>query len=599
MKGADQYFLEFIGTAPTRLVIPIYQRNYSWDIENCAQLFNDVCVIGESDRPSHFSGSVVWVDSPRVPAGTTPLLLIDGQQRTTTVTLLLLALAEFARDNNGLSSNGDPLEFGFEEVINTYVVDPYRKGEDRYRLSLADNDDSTLKYEIERTTGKNLFVRPEHPSERIQTNLEYLRNRVRNFRDQNKIWSGIKRLQIISVRLDASDNPQLVFESMNSTGKSLTASDLIRNFILMGLPIDEQKRLYTTYWRPMEKLFRNDERSFNSFMRNYLTIFFSLLPSAASIDISSGLKNDEIYTRFKQMVLRSQKLTTENLMKKLIESAELYTNLVFAKIDSGTETDLKVQRSLQHLCMLDYTVDEPVVLQLLLARKHGLISSDVLVSALDMIESYLVRRMIAGYATNSLNKFFVSLLRKIHTHLINQAENEGDFLHSFAKELTGDPNGARAFPADDEVRSTLQTLRFYNKQKAGYVLLRLENVCHPKTPFPPNVLSEKIATIEHVLPQNPKGIPEWEAVLGDDNPDEILETWLHNIGNLTLTGYNSELSNGSFVEKKERMIGGYGHDRFALSSDILMLDKWTIDDIQKRCETMTNRILEVWPYPNF
>lgn len=598
MKGADQYFLEFIGTPRTRLVIPIYQRNYSWGREHCSQLFNDIYAIGESDRPSHFSGSVVWVDAPRVPAGTTPLLLIDGQQRTTTVTLLLLALAEYSRDHNGISANGNPLEFGFEEVLNTYVVDPYRQGEDRYRLSLAENDDATLKYVIEQISGKRSFPLPENPSGRIQENLNYLRKRVNDCRDQNVIWSGLKRLQIISVRLDSADNPQLVFESMNSTGKNLTASDLIRNFILMGLPLEEQTRLYSAYWRPMEKLFRNNEDQFNSFMRNYLTIFFTLQPKATDNDYG-WVRNDEIYARFKIMVLQSSNLTAESLMQKLIEAAELYTNLVFAYLSAGTEEDPQVQLGLKYLCTLDYTVDEPVVLQLLLARKHGMISAEALANSLKMIESYLVRRVIAGYATNALNKHFVSLLKKIEA-LSEKAKNDEnfDFARAFAETLIAEPNSPRAFPLDDEVRSTLQTLRFYTKQKASYILLRLENAYHPKTSFSPNIFRDKTATIEHILPQQPYGVPEWEEILGE-NPDETLQQWLHNIGNLTLTGYNSELQNGSFEQKKERMIGGYEHDRFSLSSDIIKLDKWTIKSIQDRCELLTNRILGVWPYPTF
>lgn len=597
MKGADQYFLDLIGSSDTRFVIPIYQRHYSWMRNHCAQLFDDICTIGASDRPSHFSGSVVWVDAPRVPAGTTPLLLIDGQQRTTTVTLLLLALAGYAREHNGVSANGSPLEFRFEKILNNYVIDPYADGEDRYRLTLSDNDDATLKYEIEKISGSTSLPPPEKPSLRIQENLAYLRDRVNNFHDQNIIWSGLKRLQIISVRLDSPDNPQLVFESMNSTGKSLTASDLIRNFILMGLPLDEQKRLYTRYWRPMEKLFRNDEEKFNSFMRNYLTIFFALQPNISDKDYGF-VKTDEIYARFKQMFLLSSDLSTELLMQKLIEAAELYTNLVFAYLSAGTEKDPPVQLSLKHLCTLDYTVDEPVVLQLLLARKHGMISTEALANSLNMIESYLVRRVIAGYATNALNKHFVSLLKKIEA-LSEKAKNDEnlDFARAFAETLIAEPNSPRAFPLDDEVRSTLQTLRFYTKQKAGYILLRLENAYHPKTPFSPDIFRDKTATIEHILPQQPYGVPEWEEILGED-PDETLHQWLHNIGNLTLTGYNSELQNGSFEQKKERMIGGYEHDRFSLSSDIIKLDKWTIKSIQDRCELLTNRILEVWPYPS-
>lgn len=596
MKGADQYFLGLIGTPQTRFVIPIFQRNYSWNILHCMQLFNDIRAVGESSRPAHFSGSVVWVDAPRVPAGTTPLLLIDGQQRTTTVTLLLLALAEYSRDHDGMSDNGTPLEFGFEEVLNTYVVDPYRKGEDRYRLSLSENDDATLKHVIEKVAGTKLFPLPEHPSESILENFDYLRRRVNTVSDQNVIWRGLKRLQIISVRLDADDNPQLVFESMNSTGKSLTAGDLIRNFILMGLPFDEQTRLYTSYWRPMEKLFRNDDEKFNSFMRNYLTIFFTLLPNASE-DLYGWVRLGDIYSRFKQMVLLSSDLTTESLMKELIEAAKLYTNLVFAEMDSGTEENPDVQKSLRNLCSLGYTVDEPIVLQLLLARQHGVISAGDLVRVLNMIESYLVRRVIAGYATNSLNKFFAAFIRRIDAFTERaKADPKFNFVRAFAATLTAETDSPRAFPSDEEVRSSLQTLRFYHKQKAGYILLRLENEYHPKTPFPPNIFTEKVATIEHILPQQPHGIPEWDAILGE-NPDETLQQWLHNLGNLTLTGYNSELQNGSFAEKKERMIGGYAHDRFSLSSDVLSLDQWTIESIEKRCKKLTRRILEVWPFP--
>lgn len=595
MKGNEQFLLDFLGSPRTRLVIPIYQRNYSWEIQHCERLWEDIVAVGQSNRPTHFTGSVVWVDTPRLPIGNTPLLLIDGQQRITTITLLLLALAEHVKGQHGVDAKGQPYAFTYDDLMDPFVIDEKRKESDHYRLSLSANDEETLKYEVDKVCGTNSPIAPKNLSAKIVRNLEYFRKKISETPNLNAVWIGLNRLQIISVRLDAVDNPQLVFESMNSTGKDLTPSDLIRNYLLMGLHYEQQELLYKNYWAPMEQLFQGSDWCFDNFIWNYLTLYYSLnCPTSNEYKV----RQTEIYHRFKQMTIHRNE-SPKNLLRELLENAQLYTRLIYSLDIKETKKDSEIDTALQKLRALNYTVDESLILLLLrLYHKHIINESDLL-SSLAILESYLVRRLILRAATNSLNKFFIKLLPKILA-LAQQAKVDptrsfkNDFIQLFADEKDNAPY----FPSDQEVQSTLETDHFYsrNANRVSYVLIRLENSLHPKDPYPLNLFDDGKHTIEHVMPQKAIGISEWDRILGS-NPEETLQNWVHNIGNLTITAYNSELSNGTFEEKKSRMIGGYCNDPFVLSQKIAAKDHWTIDTIKERRDWMIQQILKIWPDP--
>lgn len=598
MEAHDQSLCDFMSVSEARYVIPIYQRKYSWEISHCQRLWDDVLAIGKTEQTgaSHFTGSVVWVNSLRKVIGITPNLLIDGQQRLTTVTLLLIALAEFAKDNEDKPDFSEMLHFDFNNIRTSYLVNSKKsaKGDDKYRLILTDYDRDSLKYCIDSLISDQLFLPEEKRSDKIFANLNFFREKIRELEDVNVVWDGFVRLKIVSVGLDPNiDNPQLVFESMNSTGKGLSSGDLIRNYVLMRHSVDVQERLYIKYWKPTEEWMRNNGNVFDDFMWCYLTIRFS-----AEIKNKKELryvKRDEIYSRFKQMMLL-RNIKSEELLNEILHCAELYAKLVFSCSVIPFEKDEDVQLRLSRLCYLDYTVDEPLILKLSLLYRDGGIDKDVYLKCLDLIESYLVRRMIVGAATNTLNKFFSSILTKLNDFVLNK---NGSFYVSFFKELDRDPDGARFFPSDEEVKESLLDTKFY-RHGTDYVLERIENSYHPKNlinfPLAIDANGRKKYTVEHILPQGAMSVPEWRTVLGIE-PEKTLEDWLHNIGNLTITPYNAELRAGTFEKKKERMVGGYGHDGLALSSDLVRLEKWDVTAIKERRDRLIERVLELWKKP--
>ena len=240
MNASAQSMSALMTNASLRFVVPVYQRPYSWDEDQCEQLWDDIRSVGSRPEDRHFTGSVVWVqDGVMSASGVTPRLLIDGQQRVTTLALLLVALADYAKTHPD-----EGLNFTYEQLINGgYLISNYMRGEDRYRLTLSQGDRTTFKSVLDNLVDSDVKVVEE--SSRILNNLAFFKQRLAAIDSPNVIWDGIRRLEAVSISLDAGkDNPQLIFESMNSTGKDLSSADLIRNFVLMGLPREQQESLY-------------------------------------------------------------------------------------------------------------------------------------------------------------------------------------------------------------------------------------------------------------------------------------------------------------------------------------------------------------------
>lgn len=573
MDASPRRIVELITASGTRLVIPVFQRPYSWDQENCRQLWEDIIDVGKGTGTPHFTGSVVWIQQGVMsPAGVTPIMLIDGQQRITTLTLLLLVMARYAK------ANPDKVEaFSYEEIIDDgYLVNKHKKKDDHYKLTLSQGDRDTLRSLIDNLENPDVPV--DESSSRLLENLEYFEGRVSTYENPDVIWAGIQRLEVVSISLaQGQDNPQLIFESMNSTGKSLSSADLIRNYVLMGHP--EQDNLYQTYWRPIETALGAStyDTVFDEFVRDWLTVLHAPEP----------LARRDVYQSFKRHFEEEGYGDTrpvEDLLKELRRFAGYY-----ADITSGKSDDPDVGRILGMLRRLGISVVDSLVMSLLDDYEHHAFDRAALLSMLATLESYLFRRIVCDCATNSLQKFFASLIGRL-----NRVQDEGgDYAEAFVAYLLNEAGSARRFPSDAEFSDHLRCRDAYNFRRCLYLLSRLENSYHPKDELD---FAGGNFTIEHIMPQNALAHDEWRRMLGDADEEEFSHL-LHNIGNLTLTAYNSELSDGTFQEKKERAVGGYDIQWIAISGELRDATEWTPKSIGDRADRLVRRALEIWPEP--
>ena len=559
MKAAEARILPFIKKSP-QFVIPIYQRNYSWTEEECRQLWEDILRTGCDDTVSaHFIGSIVYVEKGLYQViSQPPLLLIDGQQRLTTISLLLIALAEFLGDQ-------EPWEgFSARKIRNYYLVNPEEGGEKHYKLLLAQSDKASLLHLLG-------GPKPAETSPRIQANYEFFKARLKELQgDFIQICKGLTKIIIVDVSLNRDqDNPQLIFESMNSTGRKLSQADLIRNFLLMGLEPEQQTSLYEKYWRPMELGFGQEAYTlyFDSFMRHYLTMKTGLLP-----------RFDEVYIAFKEYArkLEAATLGVEALLSDLREYAGYYRAMAF----KGQEHDAALARAFFDLRELKVDVAYPLLLEFYHDYATGLLPRDNFIEAVRLVESYVFRRAACAIPTNSLNKTFITfsrILKKDH------------YLESFKAGLLL-LQSYRRFPSDDEFIREIQTRNLYTNRLRSYWPRRLEN--HGRKEY----VHIDEYTVEHIMPQNENLSLEWRAELGPEWR-RLQETWLHTLGNLTLTGYNSEYSDKPFKEKRD-MKGGFKDSPLWLNKGLGSQERWNEEAICQRAARLAGMAAKVWPMPD-
>ena len=515
MKATQANLLTFLKNSP-QFVIPIYQRNYSWIADECRQLWTDLMRAGRDDNVNaHFIGSIVYVE--RALSSVTsqePLLVIDGQQRLTTTTLLIAALAKHFETQN----ISELLEsFSAKKLRNYYLLNPDEGGERHYKLLLSETDKETLLAILQSSP------MPAEKSNRITENFGLFQDLIsQNHSELEAICKGIAKLVIVDVSLDrAHDNPQLIFESMNSTGRELSQADLIRNFILMGLEPQLQTDLYKTYWRPMEKGFGQAAYAvhFDAFIRHYLTAKTGEIPNMR-----------EVYSAFK-LYARSLKGDTRDLVADIHAYAAYYCAMAL-----GTEQEPALNHAFHDLRELKVDVAYPFLLDVYHDYQQQRLTAGELLQTVRWVESYVFRRAICAIPTNSLNKTFAGMSRTL---------KKDRYLESVQAAFLLLPS-YRRFPADSEFQRDLKVRDLYNFRSRSYWLRRLENH-HRKE----RVVVEDY-TIEHILPQNETLSKEWQNDLGPEW-QRIQQTWLHTLGNLTLTGYNSEYSDHSFAYKRDQI----------------------------------------------
>ena len=575
MNAGPQSIVSLLTSANQRMVIPVYQRAYSWDEEQCRQLWDDIIAVGRRSSGTHFTGSVVMVLGGEFSAsGVNKLLIIDGQQRITTLSLLIVAMAEFTREHPDKLTH-----VSYDEIIDSgYLVLKYKKGEDHYRLTLSQGDEKTLCSVVDHL--ENSDVEVVSKSHRIVDNLALFRTWLSNIDDPNVVWDGIQRLEIVDITLSqGQDNPQLIFESMNSTGKDLTTADLVRNFVLMGLPMDEQEDLYANYWRKIEETLGADsyDEVFDEFLRNWLTV----------INAPTSIVARDVYRLFKRHVMDNG-YDKPGQMAELLKEIRRYAGH-YACITAGACEDKELRVLLTRIQKLDVSVVNPLLMSFFEDYVGDALSHDDFASMLRTTESYLFRRSVCDVATNSLNKFFSSVIARLNA----VRDDGGNIREAFEAILLGEEGTARRMPSDAEFERALRMRDCYEFKRRFYLLTTLENSWHAKDPLD---FSGGNFSIEHIMPQNALASAEWREMLGDDC-ERVYDEFINTLGNLTLTAYNSELSDAPFAEKKAHLKGGFNQDYLVISKELHDLDVWDEGAIRGRAKRLAERALEVWPFP--
>lgn len=544
-----------------QFVIPIFQRDYSWGGDECERLINDVLAVADGpDGAIHFLGSVVWVGSESGDAVLQQRLVIDGQQRLTTCLLLLVALRDHLKQSSVQVAPADSPE----ALHNQYLVNPYvDKSELRSKMQLRRVDNEWLQHLLLEAP------EPKDQQSQVPPNLAFLRSLLAE-KDPTRVLKGIRRLMIVSVSLSpGQDNPQLIFESLNSTGVKLAQADLVRNYVLMGHPEQVQTDWYLKYWRPLEEAFGTSYRAlFDSFLRDFLTL--ELRPA-------KPFKLENVYAEFKRWypAYLNRKENHEQAIAKLQRMARFgrYYCLFIIGPDDSSEIEFRLAR-LRKLVDVAATT----VMVLYESKQHdGTLNADEFCEAIDTLESYVFRRSVLGAETRSGGAIFSTLAFKIRK----------DAPLSSLKARLAIMGRGKEFPGDEEFKVALTTEDLYHRRTCFYMLERLTNSGKEKSAL--NGLS-----IEHVMPQKAELSDAWKSMLGEQWR-EVQQSWLHRLGNLTLSGFNSELQAAPFLVKRDLNPGGYADSSVWLNRELASLDTWTPVEMEARGQKLAKLAVKVWP----
>ena len=558
MKATEANLLEFLKKSP-QFVIPIYQRTYSWGERECQQLWDDILRTGRNDGiAAHFVGSIVYIEKGLYQVvSQPPLLVIDGQQRLTTIMLILEVLARRVGD-------GEPVDgFSAKKLRSYYLLNPLEEGERGFKLLLTQTDKTSLLALMQQR------AQPAEASLRVEENFTFFKERVEALgQDLTPLCKGLAKLMVVDIALSrGQDNPQLIFESMNSTGRELSQADLIRNFVLMGLEPGQQTTLYEEHWRPMEVSFGQAAYGthFDGFMRHYLTLKTGDIPNVRAV-----------YEAFKTHA-RSPEVATAGV-DALVADIHAYAGY-YCAMALNKEPDKALAAAFRDLRELKVDVAYPFLLELYDDYAHDRLSHSDFLQIVRLVEAYVFRRAVCAIPTNSLNKTFSTFGKSL---------KKDRYLESVRAHFLTLPS-YRRFPSDEEFKRELAIRDLYNFPRRSYWLRRLENFGRKE-----RVVVDEY-TIEHILPQNPNLSPKWSEALGPDW-ERVQATWLHTLGNLTLTGYNSEYSDRPFAEKRD-MEGGFKDSPLRVNEGLGTLDTWNEAAIQERARRLAAEAIRVWPIP--
>ena len=548
MKAEEVVFKELL-SQNTQYVVPLYQRTYSWDEKQWEQIWDDLIDIYTLSSPrNHFIGSVVTQQVLDAPQSIAQYTLIDGQQRMTTLFILLSVIQQRAQKEMGTLAS---------EIGDTYLFNNYRSGNDRFKLMPTQRDRNAFKAMMNGNTppvGTQIHNAREYfdkmiengDSEDKEFNLQKLQNCI------------VSHLDMVSISLHENDSPNRIFESLNNTGMPLSVADLIRNYLLMNIPnLEHQERAYDKLWYPMEQSFPKEQITTGFFWR-YLMMDGSLPRQDDTYE--------EVQERFKNYTTPKESATA---LKDFTKFARYYVQVI-GHDKSGLDATLL--RQIRRLNQWEVAVAYPFLMRSMDNVASGNISQDNLVEVMHMIESFVIRRQVCGVPTNSLRSIFARMSSQV---------DYNNFVESSRNHLL--ENG---WPSDDNFREQFVDFHLYSRgriARARLVLWTLEHSFnHKETPEQSNEI-----TIEHIMPQTLSD--KWKEHLGPDWPD-IHTQWLDTIGNLTLSGYNPELGNKPYTEKQHLL----GSSNFALSKSLQQFETWNQTSIQQRANELADSALLMW-----
>lgn len=525
-------------------VVPLFQRTYTWDIKEWDTLWSDILEISaDEDGRSHFIGSMVTMPTQSVPEGVSKFLLIDGQQRLTTLYILLAVLRDKARNLSGT------LASEIEEVL---LTNRFKTGSDTYKLLPTQGDREAFISII----GGGL----QHTDGQITKAYKYFDRKLRS----NELPSLeiikkaiVERLALVSIVLDRDDNPYLIFESLTAKGRPLSQADLIRNYFFMRIHVGEQESLYHAYWKPMQDDLGPD---LTEYIRHFL------------MKDGSMVKQGDVYFALKDRV--DQKKTQQEVvqyLQSLVQFSGYYARILRPDEDPNS----KIRQRMHRLNRIEVTTAYLFLLNLYHDRAIGRIEDDEVAEILDLIENFLIRRFVCGVPTNQLNKIFPSMYPQA-SHNPSLVDGVKEFLRT------------KNYPRDNEFHSRLVSSKLYGQgdrvAKTKIILERLEASFEHREPVPFDQL-----TVEHVMPQT---LTDWWKEHLGDNWEITYETLLDSLGNLTLTGYNSPLSNEN-IEHKRNILS---QSHLDLNKYFANITRWDETAIRQRAEALAERALAIWKY---
>ena len=561
MKANENSIISFLKEQDTKFVIPVYQRNYEWTEHQCKQLLEDIYRVATNDKIiAHFIGSIVFIHDDVYTTGTKELVIIDGQQRLTTITLLWIVLYRKSKEvgNQKLA----------DEIYRKYLVNEFSEEEEEEKLKLkpTKDNDKAIKALIRgdvRETFKDYS--------RLIENYNYYFYKIKN-EDIDTIKKGISKLIYVEISLErGKDDPQKIFQSLNSTGLDLTQADLIRNYILMGLKPKEQKKIYENYWSQIEELTTLKESGINKlsdFIRDFLTLRYRDIPNKS-----------KVFEAFKEKCIFERTEDLEVLLVELKKYSEIYSKLM----NPNLEKDYNIRKNIDYINRMELSVSYPFLIEVYNDYQELKIDKNLFVEVLRLIQTYVWRRFIIGLPTNALNKVFMKLYEDIKIE---------KYLESLQLALVK-KKGSQRFPKDNEIYEELKIKDMYNIQSKNknYYLEVLEN--YKNSEYIEIEGNDKIS-IEHIFPQNPD--PKWKYNMKDEEYNKMKEM-VNTIGNLSLSGFNSSLGNKYFTEKRDMPEKGYKQSRLFLNKFVAECEKWGTDEISKRYELIYKRTVEIWKYP--
>lgn len=563
MQASQMKILEFIDGQDKKFIIPVYQRPYSWKKDNCSQLMKDLTDVYTNKYETHFFGAIVYVTENN--GIYNEYSIIDGQQRITTVSLLLLAIMDYVNANPQIDFRG----VNSEKIKNVYLVDQYAAEEKKLKLKLVQNDDAAYDALL---SGKSPIE-----NNRVTANYNYFRGKLEKLTPEELagLYNAITKLMIVSISLKLldGDNPQLIFESLNSTGLALESSDKVRNYVLMNMNNEMQGRFFHKYWKPLEELISREEM--NRFIRYYL-----------EVKTNTAVSEAKIYGEFKRFS-KANGLSMDALLADMMEYAEYYK-----EINNPFREKADYTKVLKRINKLEVKTCVPLCLNLFKAHHDGNISTNDLCKALQLIENYLVRREICDLPTNALNKVFIKLGGEIERDIANGSKT---YYQAFCDELMK-RSGKSRFPNNHDFEDKFSRYDLYNAKGTirKYILERLENFDNREQVAVEQLLDDETLTIEHIMPQTLT--EDWKKALGKSG--ELTHTkYKDTIGNLTLTAYNSDYSNSPFLKKRDMKEKGFKFSKLFLNGYVAKCDKWGEDEILERAGILFRKALKIWWIP--